>query len=88
VRILTIGLLSGVLLAAGCTRQEVNHYSAIPYGEADDAGEIAFKTAGNLIPWVGGAVIYAIGVFAYVASAGGQERVSGSVSTRSFSYSK
>jgi len=60
-RIFIAGVLCGVLLTAGCTRQEVNSASVIRYEEGDEAGVTALKTAGNLPSWIMGAPIYAIG---------------------------
>ena len=60
-RALTTGVLCGVLLISGCTRQEINSVSSIQYQESDEAGEIVLKTAGNIPPWVMGAPIYALG---------------------------
>ena len=50
-RVLTVGLLCGLLLISGCTRQQVNQYSVIAYDEGDEAETVALKTAGNLVPW-------------------------------------
>jgi hypothetical protein len=79
-RVLASGLLCGCLLMSGCTRQQVNSVSVFDYEKADEAGDVALKTMGNLVPWVGGAVLYAMGAFAYIVSGGGKERVSGTVS--------
>jgi uncharacterized membrane protein YccF (DUF307 family) len=58
-RVLTIGLLCGVLLMSGCRRQEVNDYSVFKYGAGDDVCEMSLKTAGNVLPWMGEGVVYA-----------------------------
>ena len=60
-RVLTIGVLCGVLMISSCTRQEVNSVSPIKYHESDESGEIAIKTALNVPSWVTGAPIYSIG---------------------------
>jgi len=52
-RVFTIGLLCGVLLMSGCTRQQVNEVSVIEYDAGDDAAMMALKTAGNVVPWMG-----------------------------------
>lgn len=75
-----VAFLCGLLLLSGCTRQEVNKVSLIEYERDDEAEEIALKTAANLIPWVGGALMYMVGAFAYIVSEGGTQRVSGTVS--------
>ena len=69
-RLLAIGLLSGALLTSGCTRQEVNEYSVFEYRSSDDTCDVALKTSGNLLPWVGEGVVlgvYVLGVAGYAA---------------------
>jgi len=43
----------------------VNQYSPFKYRSSDNAGDIALKTAGNILPWTGEAVL-AAAVFATI----------------------
>lgn len=56
--------------------------SLIEYDHADDAATIALKTAGNVVPWVGGAAIYAVAFAAFIVTGGGEHGASGTVSSR------
>ena len=59
-RVLTIGVLCGVLLMSGCTRQQVNSYSVFEYEAGDNALQVMLKSTGNLLPWVGGIAVLAV----------------------------
>jgi hypothetical protein len=68
---LTIGLLCAALLMSGCTRQQVNSYSVFEYEAGDNAFLVMLKTTGNLVPWVGGAVVLAVMAAPQAALQGG-----------------
>ena len=53
------------LFLSGCSYQDVNQYSPFKYRSSDDAGDIALKTAGNILPWTGETVL-AAAVFATI----------------------
>ena len=59
-RVLTVGVLCGVLLLSGCTRRQVNEVSVFEYEAGDNAFLVMLKTTGNIVPWVGGVAVLAV----------------------------
>lgn len=75
-----IALVCGCLLLSGCARNDVNRVSVFQYEPGDSKGEIALKTAGNVVPWIGmTAVALAFSGVVLVVMAAASSGVSGGI---------
>ena len=64
--------LCALLLVSGCSLSQVNEVAIIDYERQDNAGEVALKTAGNVVVWgVALPVGVAIGLVLAIAQSGG-----------------
>jgi outer membrane lipoprotein SlyB len=64
-------VVSLALLLSGCSMQDVNDYSLFKYRYSDDAGEMALKTMGNIVPWTVEAAVVGTVAGTVAAVAGG-----------------